>query len=525
MKWIKLMLVSSFMFTLSGCLKDLEPTNDKTAEEIYVSLDGYKSGLAKVYGASALTGNQGPTGNGDIQGFDEGFSDFFRLFWTLQELPTDEAVNAWGDAGLPDFHQMNWSSANPFILGIYYRTFYQIALANEFIRQSQPSLVSSRGLSSPDATQVATFQAEVRFLRAFQYWVAMDLFGNVPFADENNIPGSFLPEQIDRDQIFQYIEAELKALETLVPAPRTNEYGRVDQAAVWALLARLYLNAEVYTGEARWNDALTYSKKVIDAGYTLIPKYSDLGVADNNVNNTEFILPINYDGIRTQNWGGSTFLIHASIGGSASPADFGIDFGWGGNRTTSAIYNLFPDADGRKLFYTNGQNTEITSIAKFTDGIGVKKFTNKKKDGTNGSSLTWTDTDVPLFRLAEMYLIYAEATVRSGNLANAPTAINYINLLRTRAYGNTTGNITGAEFLTPASALKFIMDERARELYWEGHRRTDLVRFGLFTSAAYLWPWKGNISNGTSVDAFRNVYPIPSSEISANTNLKQNTGY
>ncbi len=525
MKWIKLMLIVNLTFALSSCLKDLKPTNDKTASEIYVNLDGYKQGLAKVYGAYALTGNQGPAGNGDIQGFDEGFSDFFRLFWNLQELPTDEAVNAWGDAGLPDFHQMNWSSSNPFILGLYYRIFYQIALSNEFIRQTEPGLVSSRGLSSTDATEIAKYQAEVRFLRAFQYWVAIDLFGNIPFADENDIPGSFLPQQKARADVFSYIETELKDIESLVAAPKTNEYGRVDQAAVWALLARLYLNAQVYTGTARWDDAANYSKKVIDAGYTLIPKYSNLMVADNNVNNTEFILSINYDGVRTQNWGGSTFLIHAAIGGSANPADFGIDFGWGGNRTTTAIYNLFPDADGRKLFYTAGQTPEITAISKFTDGVGVKKFTNKKKDGTNGSSLTWTDTDVPLFRLAEMYLIYAEAAVRSGNVANAATAIGYINQLRTRAYGNASGNITGTEFLTPASALKFILDERARELYWEGHRRTDLIRYGLFTSATYLWPWKGNISNGTSVDAFRSLYPIPASEISANTNLKQNTGY
>ena len=219
----------------------------------------------------ALTGNSGPAGSGDVAGIDEGTSDFLRLYWKAQELSTDEAVVAWNDPGIQDFHNMNWSSNNPMLIGLYSRSFYVITLCNEFIRESTPEKLAERGITSPASDNIKTMRAEARFVRAYQYSVLMDLFGNPGFTNEETPIGAAVrPEQISRAELFTYLESELSALEAELPAPKANQYGRADKAAVWALLARIYLNAQVYTGTAKWNEAIANSKKVIDAGY-----YSD----------------------------------------------------------------------------------------------------------------------------------------------------------------------------------------------------------------------------------------------------------
>jgi hypothetical protein len=511
----------------ASCTKklDLLPTNDVTSAQVYSTPAGYKEAFAKVYGAYALTGNQGPAGNGDVQGIDEGFSDFLRLYFNAQELPTDEAVVAWGDAGIQDFHNMNWSASNPFLTGLYYRSYYQITLCNDFINQSSDANLSSRGITGASADSIRTYKAEARFLRAYQYAVIMDLFGSGPFVTDKDVIGSAtLPTQATRSQLFTYIESELKDLDSKLVAARTNEYGRADKAAAWALLARIYLNAGVYTGTPRYTDAITYSKKVIDAGYSLITNYPQLMLADNNLNTSEFILTINYDGLKTQSYGGTTFLTHAPVGGSMTASNYGISGGWAGYRATKTLPALFPDntgtADKRSQFYTAGQNPEINDQTVFTDGIPVTKYRNVTRSGANGQSLDFSDIDFPLFRLPEMYLIYAESVLRGGTGGDATTALTYINNLRTRAYGNTNGNINASTLTTD-----FILDERARELYWEGFRRTDLIRYGKFVDGTYLWPWKGGVKSGTAVAAFRTIYPIPSTDLSSNANLKQNTGY
>ncbi|MBP6358339.1 MAG: RagB/SusD family nutrient uptake outer membrane protein, partial [Sediminibacterium sp.] len=312
---------------LASCNKtlDLLPTNDVTSATVYADANGYKQAFAKVYASYALTGNAGPAGNGDIQGIDEGTSDFLRLWWKAQELSTDEAVVSWGDPGIQDFHNMNWSASNPMLTGLYYRCYYQITLANDFIRQSADANVASKGITGVDAEAIKKYRAEARFLRAYQYSILMDLFGNIPFVTDAEALGSVMPKQKTRGEIFSYIETELKAIDADLVDARKNEYGRADKAAAWALLARLYLNAQVYTGTARNTDAATYAKRVLDAGYTLISDYTKLMRADNNVNTSEFILTINYDGLKTQNWGGTTFLTHAPVGGSMVAAQFGVD--------------------------------------------------------------------------------------------------------------------------------------------------------------------------------------------------------
>ncbi len=511
---------------ISSCTKKLDqtPTNDVTADVVYSTAAGYKQVLAKVYGAFALTGNGG-AGSGDIAGIDPGTSDFLRLFWKAQELSTDEAVVAWGDPGIQDFHLMNWSSSNPMLTGLYYRSTYQISVANELIRQSTDAKLASRGITGQDAVNIKQYVAEVRFLRAYQYWVLMDLFGNPPFMTEADVVGVTIPKQIARADLFNYVESELKAIEPTLAAAKTNEYGRADKAACQALLARLYLNAKVYTGTAKYAEAVTYSKKVIDAGYSLISDYTQLMLADNNTNTSENIFTINYDGKRTQNYGGTTFLTHASVGGSMNASEYGINGGWVGIRTTKNMVNLYVDltfnSDKRAQFYRNGQNLEINDLTKFTDGYAVSKFRNKTKAGVTGTDETFVDIDMPIFRVAEMYLIYAEAHLRSNAAAgSASTALGYMNALRERAYGNTSGNIASGQLTTD-----YILDERARELMWEGFRRTDLIRYDKFVESTYLWPWKGGAKDGTSVASYRKLYPLPSKDLAVNLNLKQNTGY
>ena len=529
----KILTGAFLVVVLGSCVKDLDrlPTNEVTAETVYSTPLGYRQAFAKVYGAWATTGNAGPAGNNDLQGVpDEGpFADFLRTFWYTQELTTDEAILGWNDPGLPDMHNMSWSANNPILVGLYYRSTFQITLANDFLRQSEDAKLSARGISGADADMIRQFRSEARFIRAFQYWVLMDSYGNPPFFTDADQLGSNVPNQIKRAELFNYIESELKAIEPMMVTPRTNEYGRADQAAVWALLARLYLNAEVYTGTARYTDAITYSKKVIDAGYSLIPNYRHLFLADNHQNTNEFILTINYDGLRTQGFGGTTFLTHAAVGGNMDKNLFGIPSGgWGGIRTTKNIPNLFPDVTGtvdeRAQFHTDGQQLEITQVGSFTHGYAITKFRNLTRSGALAPNIDskgdHVDIDFPLFRLPEMYLIYAEAVLRGGTGGSMATALEYVNIIRQRAYNNTSGNITQAQL-----TLDFIIDERARELYWEAFRRTDLIRFNRFTSSSYLWPWKGGVPNGRGVETYRRLFPLPSSDVTANPNLVQNPGY
>ncbi len=518
-------IIAGMVLVLPSCIKDLDTVpidpNVVTSATVYDDPASYKMVLAKLYAGLAVTGQTGPAGNPDISGIDEGFGQYLRGYWYAQELTTDEAVISWNDQTIKDFHWQTWNSSDVFITAFYYRVFYQISLCNEFIRETTDAKLDDRGVSDQLRADIGHYRAEARFLRALSYYHALDLFGNVPFVTEDDEPGAFFPEQINRADLFSYIESELKAIEGQLVDARQNEYGRADKAADWMLLAKLYLNAEVYIGQQKYTECLTYCNKIIAAGYTLEPKYEDLFLADND-NSPEVIFPIAFDGIHTKTWGGTTFIIHAGVGGDMVPQDYGIDGGWAGTRTTSALVDKFPDetgdADGRAMFFTEGQTKEIVDISNFNDGYAITKFKNITSEGLTGSDLTFPDTDFPLFRLADVYLMYAEAVLRGGSGGDMGTALGYVNALRERAYGDNSGDVSSID-------LQFIIDERARELYWEATRRTDLIRFGMFTTSDYLWPWKGKVADGIATDDRYNLFPIPSSDITANPNLVQNPGY
>ncbi len=515
---IKILALLFATVMIGSCVKDLNVTpkdpNIVTSLTVYDSPAAYKEGLAKLYATFALSGQQGPAGQPDIAGIDEGFSNYLRQYWNAQELSTDEAVIAWNDASIKDFHWQTWAPNDVFIAAIYSRIMYTVALCNEYIR-------ATTGKTDAD---IVKYNAEARFIRALAYYHAIDLFGNPPFVTEADSPGAFFPKQTTRAALFTYIESELKAIEGVLGAPRF-EYARADQAAAWTLLAKLYLNAKVYIGQDKNTECVTYCNKVIAAGYTLIPKYANNFTADNNLS-PEMILAITSDGQHTQTYGGMTYLIHAGIGGSMSPARFGVGGGWGGIRTTKAFVNKFADPSGntdkRAMFWTDGQKLDISDIGQFTDGWAITKYSNLTSTGAAAPHAhpDFVDTDYPLFRLADVYLMYAEAVLRGATTGDATTALGYVNALRQRAYGNASGNITAGQL-----TLDFILDERARELYWEGHRRTDLIRFGKFTGGAYLWPWKGKVAAGDATESFRDLYPIPSNDLGANPTLKQNPGY
>ena len=622
-------IFKSFLYILSlsivvSCHDDLNQSpidpDSFTEENVFASVNEAKGALAKLYASLALTGQNGPAGSPDIADIDEGFSQFSRMLFNLNEITTDHAVVGWGDPGLPDLHGMYWSSSNDFTEAMYYRLAQSVSFSNSFIKNA----------SELSGDEVSVFVAEARFLRAYAYYNLLDLYGNVPLTTEISTE---LPTQSNRTELFNFIESELMDIESTLLA--SNEYGRVDNIAAHALLSRLYLNAEAWTGQDRYADCVTYSQNVINSGYTLNMNdangngtaYDELFLADNDVNGAqnEFIFALNFDGMQSQTWGGTTFLVHAAIGGTMNPAEFGVNGGWGGLRTTKNLVNQFavdldvlntslgaqsdwglvgsatpngwngPDvemyqtgpqefsiyaelgsgelkfrfnedwgnnfgdngndgtlesgganipisagtyfivmdlgagtytispfsSDKRGMFHSDGQNLEIESIPPFEDGYAVTKWKNVDSNGNQGSDSAgnFVDTDIPLIRLAEIYLNYAEATLRGGG-GDTNTAVSLINQIRERGFGGSSGTISSGDL-----TLDFILDERSRELYWEGLRRTDLIRYNRFTSSSYLWPFKGNEATGVGVDEYRNLFPLPANVVAINSNLTQNEGY
>lgn len=531
----KIVLFSILSFFLYSCHDDLDLSpidpDSFTEEDVFSNATEAKGALAKLYTSLALTGQEGPHGDPDIVGIDEGFSPFSRLMFNLNEVTTDHAVVGWPSVGLPDLHGLSWSASNVYSAAMYTRLAQIVTFCNSFIE-------NAAALEDP---VVVAYIAEAKFIRAYAYYNLMDWFANVPLTTEISTD---LPEQSNRTEIFDFIESDLLEIQDQLLPSGSNEYGRVDETAAWALLSRIYLNAEVWIGTAKYIECIDFSYKVMTSSYTINMNdangngtaYDELFLADNNTNgaNNEFIFVLNFDGLQTQTWGGTTYLIHAAIGGNMNPTEFGVNGGWAGLRTTKNLVNKFPvdlegsntnlgsfSSDKRGMFHTDGQNLEIEDIPTFTDGYAITKFKNVDSNGYPGrdASGNFPDTDLPILRLAEIYLNYAEATLRGGG-GDVNLAVTKINELRLRAYGNTSGDINSADL-----TLEFVLDERSRELYWEGQRRTDLIRYDFFTTDNYLWPFKGNDPNGISVGNHRNIYPIPNNVLTTNPNLSQNDGY
>ena len=241
---------------VSSCedVLDKEPITELTSEQAFENEESYEQFMAKIYGGLAINGQD--LNDADIQGIDGHFSNYVRLYYNLQELSTEEAIIAWNDGTIHDLHNQVWTPANEFISAMYYRIYFQIGLVNQFLRETTEDKLDGRGVDGELKTKIAEFRAEARFMRALSYLHAIDLYGNIPFVTENDKVGTDLPTQASRSEVFNYIESELLAIEEILVGARQNELGRADKGAAWMLLAKLYLNAEVYSGSAKYSEAV-----------------------------------------------------------------------------------------------------------------------------------------------------------------------------------------------------------------------------------------------------------------------------
>ena len=472
--------------------------------------------LARLYDNLALTTTDGNAdgGNNDLGGsIDAAQTSLVRAMWNLQELPTDESYCVWMDSGIPALNTNTWSNSTQTqsMMGLYARLYHGIILANNYLANQNDGDLGK--------------QAEARFLRALQYYYLMDHFGNVPLLtdtiDRQPLPvWEATPRDIElptRVEMFNYIESELQ--DCLNSLPAANSYGRATTTAARLLLARLYLNSEVYTGTARWQEARSYAESVINGGtFQLAPIYRNLFMGDNDSNGAqqEIILPAIYDANTRTDYGGTTFLVASSF--ANGEGDNGTTQVWAGNVSKPDFVNKFftqtadipyasPEQtasaanDDRALFYGINHSYELRNGDSFSDGFPYQKFTNVRSNGTSPVSSKFADTDFPLMRLGEAYLIAAEADARLNGSATSMQGTQYINMLRNRA---------NAAASTAGYSLSDICDEWSREMGYEAVRRTTLIRFGRFGGQAdYSWAWKGGSYDGSAFDAAKNTYPIP----------------
>lgn len=535
-----MMMGTAVLTGTTSCISDLDqyPHTETTSKDVYTSLANYEAVLGKIY-AAMVTSGQGKGGdNKDMESVlnkGAGF-DYMRMFINMQECGTDEFASTWltGEqtTGLT---YLSWDANDAWVSDMYYRIYYNIALCNEFLRNA-----NSASFSGADAEKMKEYKAEVRFMRALFYYHALDFYRNIPMVTENDPVGSYIPPRYTPQQTFDYIESELKdCVGDMLPAS-TCPYGQASQGAAYTLLAKLYLNSEVYTGVAKYAECKDACDKVMSMGYSLEDNYSKLFNADNDKRTNEIIFALPVSAEHTVSWGSSTYLVCGQVSMSnanQNVADYGVTAGWSEFRLRPEFVDKFTqtDIDGsgdkRCKFFTNGQSKDISSMTTETAGYLSEKWSNLKDDGTTASNTAdaGVETDFPLFRLADVYLMYAECVVRlhndwdnwaGGSDAESDSrkqgAIYWINKIRERSKAS---DVWASNFADDDAFLQFILDERARELYHEGYRRTDLIRYGQFTTNKYIWQWKGGVHDGQAVDSKYNIYPIPNTELTANPNL------
>ncbi len=515
MKTIKnILAIAAASAALTACVGDLNVTpidpNANTVDKVLTTQAALDSYISGVYLGFATSGYYGPNGGASISGLDGGASQYIRGLYHHQELTTDESVCGWNDQTIKNFHYMNWTTDDTFVYAFYSRMFMQVASANEFIREvNQVNF---------DPAITARYVDEARTLRAIAYFHAIDCFGNVPFCTEDDVVGS-TPKQISRAELFTWLEKELTDIISgnALPGKANVAEGHVSIGVPKFVLAKLYLNAEVYTGTARWNECANVLKDLMDDGYSLhttskgvYSAYQELFLADNDRCTDEIIFSVQQDGLYTQSYGVTNYIIFASTGGEMDPDQVGISSGWGGLRTTPEFYAKFSNEDQRKLFYTATQQASIDDIGDFTNGYAFMKFLNRTSDGGYGQELGFVDTDFPMMRYADVLLMAAECQAHGATI----DGLAAFNQVRERAGLNPVFSLT----------LDEILDERGRELYQECWRRSDLIRFGKFHSG-YNWQWKGETQDGRDVEKYRCLFPIPDSDRLANSNLQQNEGY
>ena len=517
--------------------------------------------LAKQYATLGLTGQKGPAGSSDLGRGDEGESGFIRTIFNLQELMTDETAWAYQtDPGIGPITNLSWNSDNERVNWAYQRLIFDITLYNQFIYEQSGSLSEDK-------------IAEVRFLRALNYYYFLDLYRKAPFKDtfDTNLP----TEKSGKD-LYEWLDNELTTIEPLmaeVGAYNTaKDFGRADRGAAYALHARLALNSEVYTdGQVKdYQKAIDYCDKIINSGkYGLSREakngysgYQQLFMGDNDCNPEamkEIIFPIRQDGMKTRQYGGTTYLVAAATIGGMPYASTGDPWKCFFARE-NMVEKFFPNKDipmatvndvledptkeqvrakdnemgistadvitkakdDRALFYMGVGGCETGKVRTINPGENITgplngasfaKWSNLHADGTTQHDQNYSDTDFPVFRLAEIYLTRAEAKYR---LNGSQDGLADILEVQGRAHRDLKASSVDE---------KTLIDEWCREFYLEGRRRSDLVRFGLFTGSKYLWSFKGGAEKGAGIPTYYDIYPIPADEIKNNPNMHQNPKY
>ena len=551
--------------TFTSCMKDLDKGNIDPNSQSSVNITALYS---KCYAGLIMEGNDG---SADFTIDDAGKSTLLRNLYNFNVLSTDEGICWWSDGGIVDIGFNQCMPGTATLRFLYYRLENNIAFCNHYL-----------GLSEAQADK--TKLAEVRFIRAYNYFLMLDFFGDPSFttsispespkqahtfnekfnASQNYSRAELLA--LGREFLFNWVKNELETAEPDMLDARAKtdadaDYGRADKAVAWMLLSRLYLNAGTYLNNdgqnnPYWNKALEYAEKVINSGYSLFTEdkmtaaakqngyrpYDLLFMGDNGSNNAscEALLPLLQDGKVTKGWGGSLFFV-AAMWNSAMATVTGKDAGttannWSGMRCRPQLIEKFTSnpksfldkttaeiralgLDDRALFWGKGSGSdkrtlELGDNSSFYQGLATTKWNNNYSTGGTPHDSYDVDIDFFLFRVAEAYLNAAEAALHLNEDAKAKS---YIDAIRNRANAP----------VSTSYSLDFVLDERAREFYFEGLRRTDLIRFNQYggLQAAYNWDYKGGFENGGQFDKTRNVFPLPSSEILANSNLTQIDGY
>lgn len=528
---------------MTACVGDL---NTSPIDENSTTSFNQDAVFSKCYATLALTGQKGPDGDCDIDDLDEGTSSFYRMMWELNEFCSDEGWWIWNDVGLADIRVMNWNGDNALVKGLYYRLNIDIKLCNHFLEYAS---TDDKGM---------TQRAEVRFIRALNYWYMLDMFKVAPLSTKESTE---LPQFVEREELYTWLVNELDTLKEILPEQRLNIY-RVDKYAAHLLLARTYLNADVYTGKPAWDKALEAAQEAQKGHYKLLEgetiskdgvrysAYQKLFMGDNHNNGAqdEALLLIYQDGVYCQNWGGSRFVINAVRDANMTPS--GSADTWKCFRSSPEMVYMFASPeiadtlkadeytmptilkDDRALLcsyspYNPTQEWKLTGpmSAEFYDSWSVVKFTGVYSTADHptknvGSDANWPDTDIPLMRLAEAYMIEAEALFRQGKTADALNIIN--NVIRKRANA------------APLATLdeQTLCDEWSREFFTEGRRRTDLIRFDRFagpkaTANQYTWEGRAGQKSGSPYKELPekwNWYPIPNDDKATNENYKNTSG-
>jgi hypothetical protein len=433
------------------------------------------------------------------------------------------------------------------------------------IGQANFTLSIVNGLATPPSN-LAAINAEVHVLRDYFYFLALDNFGNVPYVTSFNVDPSTV-KQIPPAALYDSIVADLTANVPLLAANvDATTYGRITKWAGYAILAKLYMGAQVYTGTADWADAITACNQIINSGnYSLLNDYFDnfsptnsslVGSGHENI----FVIPFDKVNIGGQNWEMETLHYQNNINfalsgspwnGFSTAADFYYKFDTSSIYTTKGAitYRTFNDqrtgqylvGQQYNIVYSYPPSTNVVVNAPAADiindaqfgiplifspdvnvlsdpagsfrGAGVRNIKYFPEAGTSGNQ----SNDAVVFRYADILLMKAEAEMRSGT--NLDDALSLVNQVRTRAYGSSANNWTASQLTLPN-----LLAERGRELAWETYRRDDLIRFEVADGIPY---WSGPRNPGKTADpgTYTRIFPIPANQISANPNLVQNTGY